>query len=63
MVYSFLDRFPTVSETTIFSNGTVGANFSGIGGARLTGNLSTNVDFRGVDISGLDLSTHDLSEA
>ena len=54
-----------VSETTVFSNGTVGSNLStgNPGAKRLIGTLKNDIDFRGVNLSGLDLSNHDLSGA
>ena len=52
-----------VSETTVFSNGTVGANLSagGEGTKRLNGTLKNDVDFRGVNLGGVDFSAFDLS--
>ena len=54
-----------VSETTVFSNGEVGANLSAGNQEtkRLIGSLKNDIDFRGVNLSALDLSTHDLSGA
>ena len=50
----------TVSENTILSNGTVGANFIM---STINGSLSNSVDFRGVNLTGVDLSSFDLSQA
>jgi uncharacterized protein YjbI with pentapeptide repeats len=55
----------TFDNTTIFSNGTIGANLSnGMGnGANLANVYLNGVDFRGVNLSGVDMTNADLSNA
>jgi uncharacterized protein YjbI with pentapeptide repeats len=52
-------------HTTIFSNGTQGANLSNLqgNGANLSDMNLLNVDFRGVNLAGVNLSNADLSGA
>ena len=52
-VYLGANNF-TVSETTIFSNGTIGANLINSTFSSLNGLLAGDVDFRGVNLAGVN---------